>query len=140
MVCASKRQDGSQARDRLSRQPAAFPPTFIAPFGSLLAGFEHLAARNAVEGASATQMATLPAVTVVARRAELVVPIRAPTHVFHRKTTRQTGNVAAKLCLSGGSALTHELLLDSQLHPSRVVFTVTYAPNGTLKHAKSPSL
>ena len=38
--------------------------------GSLLAGFEHLAARNAVEGASATQMATLPAVNVVARRAE----------------------------------------------------------------------
>ncbi len=38
--------------------------------GSLLAGFEHLAARNAVEGASATQMATLPAVTVVAPRGE----------------------------------------------------------------------
>ena len=36
--------------------------------GTMLTGFDHLAARDAVDAASATQMATLPAVTVVAPR------------------------------------------------------------------------
>ena len=35
---------------------------------TLLAGFDHLAARDAVDTAATTQMATLPAVTVVAPR------------------------------------------------------------------------
>ena len=36
--------------------------------GTMLTGFDHLAARDAVDAASAMQMATLPAVTVVAPR------------------------------------------------------------------------
>ena len=36
--------------------------------GTMLTGFDHLAARDVVDAASATQMATLPAVTVVAPR------------------------------------------------------------------------
>jgi hypothetical protein len=36
--------------------------------GTLLTGFDHLAARSAVDAAAATQMATLPAVTVVHKR------------------------------------------------------------------------
>ena len=36
--------------------------------GTLLAGFDHSAARDAADAAATTQMATLPAVTVVAPR------------------------------------------------------------------------
>ena len=36
--------------------------------GTLLAGFDHLAARDAAAGAASTQMATLPTVTVAAPR------------------------------------------------------------------------
>jgi hypothetical protein len=36
--------------------------------GALLTGFDHLAAREAVDAAATTQMATLPAVTVVHKR------------------------------------------------------------------------
>ena len=36
--------------------------------GTLLTGFEHLAARDAVNATSTTQTATLPAVTVVHKR------------------------------------------------------------------------
>ena len=36
--------------------------------GTMLTGFDHLAAREAVDAASVTQMAALPAVTVVHKR------------------------------------------------------------------------
>ena len=36
--------------------------------GTLLTGFDHLAARGAVDAAATTHMATLPAVTVVHKR------------------------------------------------------------------------